>query len=111
MNLKGCCGFPLAALPNEPSQPSSAQPAPPSLISPASPPHRRGQANNEKFEFGAETRVGDDSSMDEAFKAAGWTGQGASDPSKVDTARSPGLSRNFGDIDVADFRSVEMSAL
>ena len=43
-------------------------------------------------------------SMDDAFKAAGWTGEEPSDPSKVDTQRSPGLNRNFGDISTTDFK-------
>ena len=84
------------------------------------------------FEFGKETVQGaanDKDLMDEAFKAAGWTvrqaaaqthtdqahsaahgrgrtrqGTPATDPSKVDEVRSPGLNRNFGEIDRDEFR-------
>jgi len=75
------------------------------LISPPTVPPPPGAAKGE-FEFGVETRQGEDekSMLEDAFKAAGWTGQGPGDPSKVDTARSPGMSRNFADVDVSDFR-------
>jgi len=58
------------------------------------------------FEFGAQSRQGEASSdsMEDAFRAAGWTVQAAGDPTKVDTARSPGLKRNFGDVDISDFK-------
>ena len=73
------------------------------ISSPPPPPPPRGAARGD-FEFGAETRQDEEMSMDEAFKAAGWTGQTPSDPSKVDKARSPGMSRNFGDVDISDFK-------
>ena len=57
------------------------------------------------FEYGAESKQGEeDASMEDAFKAAGWTGKEAGDPKKTDQARSPGLNRNFGDMDSGDFR-------
>ena len=47
----------------------------------------------------------DNMTMEDAFKAAGWTGEeSGKDPSNVDTARSPGLNRNFGDINQSDFK-------
>ena len=72
-------------------------------ISPPPPP--RGAARRGDFEFGAECRQGEDgASMEDAFKAAGWTGQEArKSPSKVDEARSPGLNRNFAEVDRNDF--------
>ena len=74
------------------------------LISAPPAPPPRGAARGD-FEFGAETKQGEeDGSMEDAFKAAGWTGEPAGDPSKTDQARSPGLNRNFGDIDSSDFR-------
>ena len=72
-------------------------------VSAAPKPPPRGAASGD-FEFGVETRQGEDMSMDDAFKAAGWTGEEPSDPSKVDTQRSPGLNRNFGDISTTDFK-------
>ena len=65
----------------------------------------RGAASGD-FEFGAQTRIGEDdaASLEDAFKAAGWTGEPSGDPSKVDEARSPGLNRNFADVDQADFK-------
>mmetsp|Transcript_11170 Transcript_11170/g.24379 ORF Transcript_11170/g.24379 Transcript_11170/m.24379 type:complete len:245 (-) Transcript_11170:420-1154(-) len=74
------------------------------LIRPATVPTPRGAAKG-AFEFGAESRQGeDDTSLDDAFKAAGWTGEAPKDPSKVDEGRSPGLRRNFGDVPVSDFK-------
>ena len=72
-------------------------------ISPPPPP--RGAARRGDFEFGAECRQGENgASMEDAFKAAGWTGQEArKSPSKVDEARSPGLNRNFAEVDRNDF--------
>ena len=71
---------------------------------PPDPPRPRGAARGTGY--GAQTRQGEDDnmSMEEAFKAAGWTGDEGKDPSKVDQARSPGLNRNFGDIDRDSFR-------
>ena len=75
------------------------QPIPPP---PAPPP--KGAAKS-GFEYGAETVQGsDDSSLEDAFKAAGWTGEEAKDPNNVDTARSPGINRNFGDVPQSDFK-------
>merc|ERR1712224_343262 len=69
---------------------------------PAPPPPPPGAADG----FGAQTRIGeqDSSSMEDAFRAAGWTGQTAGDPSKVDQARSPGMKRDFSQIDRDDFK-------
>ena len=62
-----------------------------------------GAARN--FEYGAQTRQdGEEAAMEDAFKAAGWTGEEKKDPSKTDQASSPGLGRNFGDVDRDDFR-------
>ena len=100
-------------------------------IRPKPAPTPRGAAKGE-FEFGKETVQGaanDKDMMDEAFKAAGWTvrqaaaqthtdqahsaahgrgrtrqGTPATDPSKVDEVRSPGLNRNFGEVDRDEFR-------
>lgn len=68
-------------------------------------PTPRGAAKG-TFEFGAETRQGDDDAamMEEAFRQAGWSGQADTDPSQVDEARSPGLQRNFADVSSRDFR-------
>jgi len=76
-------------------------PPPPPTPPPAAPP--RGAANG-GFEYGFESRQDEDMSMEEAFRAAGWTGEKDKKPAQVDTARSPGLQRNFGDVDVADFK-------
>ena len=73
-------------------------PAPPTAPAP------RGAAKG-GFEFGAESRQGENMSMEDAFKAAGWTGEeSGKDPNRVDEGRSPGLNRNFGDVSQADFR-------
>ena len=84
------------------SSANSAEPAAPQRGPPV--PRPRGAANG-NYEFGAETRVGEeDMSLDEAFKAAGWTGASSGTPREVDQMRSPGLNRNFGDLDQADFK-------
>lgn len=71
---------------------------------PPPPPPAPGAASGD-YEFGRQSRQGEeDASMEDAFKAAGWTGGSSGDPSQVDTARSPGLNRNFRDIDQADFK-------
>ena len=57
------------------------------------------------YDYGVETRQGEDMSMDDAFAAAGWTGEEAkSDPSQTDQSRSPGINRNFGDMGQSDFK-------
>lgn len=61
-------------------------------------------AGKGNFDFGMESKQGQDKSMEDAFKAAGWTGTSSEEVSNVDTARSPGLSRNFGAVDSKDFR-------
>lgn len=85
------------------SPPSAAQPAAQPGAAPASRPPAP-QPERQPFQFGAETRQSDNMDMDEVFKAAGWTGGGESDVNNVDTARSPGLNRNFGALGTADFR-------
>lgn len=72
------------------------------IIKPPPPPQPRGAARG--FEFGAESRQGEDMSMDDVFAAAGWNGDDGKDPTKVDTDRSPGLQRNFVDISQSDFK-------
>ena len=62
----------------------------------------RGAAKD--FEYGAQSRQGEGGGMEDAFKAAGWTGEEERDPYNVDTARSPGLRRNFADVGRDDFR-------
>eukprot|EP00548_Thalassiothrix_antarctica_P003465 CAMPEP_0194140184 /NCGR_PEP_ID=MMETSP0152-20130528/9762_1 /TAXON_ID=1049557 /ORGANISM="Thalassiothrix antarctica, Strain L6-D1" /LENGTH=245 /DNA_ID=CAMNT_0038838331 /DNA_START=58 /DNA_END=795 /DNA_ORIENTATION=+ len=62
------------------------------------------QQSSNNFDFGAETQADDTSSMDDAFKAAGWTGVGSDPPKPVDEARTPGMSRNFDNIDTDDFK-------
>ena len=47
-------------------------------------------------------KEGEDLSMDEAFEAAGWTGQAEAEP--VDLERSPGLNRNFVGMSSGDFK-------
>jgi len=77
------------------------------LISPPPPPPppRTGAGKDGDFEFGAEFRQSEaDAHMEDAFKAAGWTGEGTGEPSKVDNMRSPGLNRNFGDMPGSDFK-------
>lgn len=64
---------------------------------------QRGAAKGE-CEFGAESRQGEEDDLEAAFRAAGWTGGEAKDPSNVDTARSPGMSRNFGGVPQSDFK-------
>ena len=54
-------------------------------------------------EFGAQSRQGEAVDMEDVFKAAGWTGE-PNEPSPVDTARSPGMNRNFGEVTQADFK-------
>ena len=60
------------------------------------------------FEFGAQFVQGDASeaaAMEDAFRAAGWTGEEAgTDPSKVDETRSPGMNRYFADVAQKNFR-------
>lgn len=74
-------------------------------IRPAPVPPPRGAPAGGNFEYGAESRLGEeDASMEEAFRAAGWTGKEESDPSKVDEGRSPGMNRNFADMDIGDFK-------
>ena len=63
----------------------------------------RGTAKGD-FEFGAETRQGEEEQdLEDAFKAAGWTGE-QSGSTPVDTARSPGMNRNFGNVPQSDFK-------
>jgi len=64
---------------------------------------QRGAAKGD-FEFGSESRQGEEDDMEAAFRAAGWTGGEAKDPGNVDTARSPGMNRNFGDVAQSDFK-------
>ena len=78
-------------------------PPPPSAPRPQSAPTMRGTAKGD-FEFGAETRQGEEEQdLEDAFKAAGWTGE-QSGSTPVDTARSPGMNRNFGNVPQSDFK-------
>ena len=63
---------------------------------------RRGKGS---FEFGTESRQGEDMDLEEAFRQAGWVpGQDKKDPNQVDTARSPGMARDFTQVDQSDFK-------
>ena len=86
-----------------PSPPSAIQSAvQPAAAPPSQPPSP--QPERQGFQFGAETRQSDNMDMDDVFKAAGWNGGGESDVHNVDSARSPGLKRNFGAMGTTDFR-------
>ena len=64
----------------------------------------RGAAKG-SFEFGTESRQGEDMDLEEAFRQAGWVpGQDKKDPNQVDTARSPGMARDFTQVDQSDFK-------
>ena len=77
------------------------------LVSPPPPapaPSMRGAAKG-SFEFGTESRQGEDMDLEEAFRQAGWVpGQDKKDPNQVDTARSPGMARDFTQVDQSDFK-------
>ena len=56
------------------------------------------------FEFGQETRQGEDISMEDAFAAAGWTGEEKKDPKQFDENRYRGMNRDFSSVDQSDFK-------
>jgi hypothetical protein len=72
------------------------------LVSAAPPPPAPPSGPRPDYQSGVESRPGEEDDLEDAFKAAGWTGN--AEPSPVDTRRSPGLNRNFMDVPTSDFK-------